>query len=79
MNKKQIEKMLTLSPIEQRIYKYIVENEKGGEVLLIPADLIKPSGFNQSTIYKGLKGLTDNGIISPIEDSKYRFKFNEDK
>jgi Fe2+ or Zn2+ uptake regulation protein len=56
-----------------------VENEKGGEVLLIPADLIKPSGFKQSTIYKGLKGLTDNGIISPIEDSKYRFKFNEDK
>lgn len=77
MNKKQIEKMLTLSPIEQRIYKYIVENEKGGEVLLIPADLIKPSGFKQSTIYKGLKGLEEGGVITPIEGSKYRFKFND--
>ncbi len=77
MNKRQIEKMLTLSPIEQRIYKYIVENEKAGEVLLIPADLIKPSGFKQSTIYKGLKGLEESGVITPIEGSKYRYKFND--
>lgn len=77
MTKKQIEKMLTLSPIEQRIYKYIVENENKGLVILIPVDLVKPTGFKQSTIYKGINGLVGREIIKPVEDSKYKYEFND--